>query len=170
MIKQSWQNVSWWYTLTLVGSYLIFVMWFKKAFSQRKATSEITTNARGMRATETIKQGYNFSANEFVWQSVSWPSQTNFGNKIPAFPCYSLTRVTLLLQVIEWKKNQNKPQTISAKVCTHLFSIIIHELAVRGKKFSTIFREALHSNVDLIHSVTELLLKHKPSKKLWTKT
>lgn len=40
-------------------------MWFKKAFSQRKATSEIT-NAWGMRATEIIKQGYNFSANEFV--------------------------------------------------------------------------------------------------------
>lgn len=38
-------------------------MWFKKAFSQRKATSEVTT--KGKRATEIIKQRYNFSANEF---------------------------------------------------------------------------------------------------------
>lgn len=136
MIKQSWQNVSWWYTLTLVGSYLIFVMWFKKAFSQRKATSEITTNARGMRATETIKQGYNFSANEFVWQSVSWPSQTNFGNKIPAFLCYSLTRVTLLLQVIEWKK---KTKQTTNHQCKSLHTFVQHHHSWARSKRKKVF-------------------------------
>lgn len=81
-------------------------MWFKKAFSQRKSTSEIT-NAWGKRATEVIKQGHNFTANELFDNLFLGPVKQSLAIKFLHFQ--SLYGIILLLETtMQNEKKQYK--------------------------------------------------------------